>query len=263
MPLDIEPHRRALAAGRAEQVVGGVDLQTERLEIGREMFARCLNADLSPQARRTHLEIRTAREGNRIVDHANGAVISSTQNGPEPRDIGTEHQPHREPQPAVARVDHGELPRLVPTGRQGVDRLLATVPAHLPSVAHPDAGTYASRMTGPLDDSWVQRCDTALRARGPKGDPLTIAHVVTHADREFRYFVAIDAHGSRAATGSPDHATVTFRQSAEVATAIRAGELAAGEAILLGRVIIEGDASALIEHREVLAELDAVLAAVV
>ena len=112
---------------------------------------------------------------------------------------------------------------------------------------------------------WVERCDAALRAeKGLTGGPLCIAHSIDDQSESFSYYVVVDADGARAATGSPDspRATVTFSQSAEVAASIRSGELTAAEAVLLGKVTVTGNASALVEHRQLIRDLDTVVASV-
>ena len=111
---------------------------------------------------------------------------------------------------------------------------------------------------------WVERCDAALRAERLAGGPLCIAHCIDDQSDFFRYYVLVDADGARAATGSPDtaFAAVTFSQSADVAASIRSGELTAAEAVLLGKVTVTGNASALVEHRQLIRDLDTVVASV-
>jgi hypothetical protein len=109
---------------------------------------------------------------------------------------------------------------------------------------------------------WVQRCDEALRRSELTGDGVCVEHIIGTGDLAFRYHVSVDASGARADIGSADEPTVTFCQSRETAQAIRAGRLGAGEAVLLGRVDVRGDAAALVAHRGTLRAIDAVIGAI-
>jgi putative sterol carrier protein len=109
---------------------------------------------------------------------------------------------------------------------------------------------------------WVRHCDRRLRAAAVTGDPLCIQHIVGAEGDLFEYYVEVDRSGARAGVGTAADPSVTFSQSYETARAIRRGELAAGEAVLLGRVEICGDASVFLTHRTTLDAIEAVMASV-
>jgi putative sterol carrier protein len=94
------------------------------------------------------------------------------------------------------------------------------------------------------------------------GDGVCVEHIIGTDDLAFRYHVSVDASGARADIGAAQDPTVTFCQSYETAQAIRAGRLGAGEAVLLGRVEVRGDAAALVAHRGTLRAVDAVMGAI-
>ncbi len=109
---------------------------------------------------------------------------------------------------------------------------------------------------------WVQRCDEVLRDSDLTGDRLCVEHIVGADEVTFRYHVSVDASGARADIGSAVEPTVTFCQSHETAKAIRSGRLGAGEAVLLGRVEVRGDASALVTHRDTLRAVDSLMGSI-
>ncbi len=113
-----------------------------------------------------------------------------------------------------------------------------------------------------LTSDWINAFDAALRSVPITGELLTISHVVKCGNDEpsFDYTITVDNHGASVALGTHPKAMVTFHQSAATAQAIRSGDLAPGEAILLGQVTASGDVAALVEHRGTLEAIESVIA---
>lgn len=107
-----------------------------------------------------------------------------------------------------------------------------------------------------LTPEWVSALSEALQDSGvTSGDapPLILQQLVDHADgMRSAYRIHIDASGAEAQGGFAGGATVTYRQSYDVARGIASGELDAHVEFLMGRVMISGDTKALVQHRPTL-----------
>ena len=115
-----------------------------------------------------------------------------------------------------------------------------------------------------LSAEWVEALGEALVAAGVSSEgrpPLVIQQLIEHADgSRSAYQVRLDAGGAEALTGVAGDATVTYRQSDEVARGIAGGDLDAHVEFLMGRVVVSGDTKALVEHRATLERVSAALA---
>lgn len=115
-----------------------------------------------------------------------------------------------------------------------------------------------------LTAEWVAALGDALKASTITtggAPPLTLQQLVDHPDgMRSAYRIRIDADGATALGGHSPDATVTFRQSYEVARGIAAGDLDAHVEFLMGRVTISGNTEALAEHRATLEAMTAALA---
>ena len=114
-----------------------------------------------------------------------------------------------------------------------------------------------------LSPEWVAALSAALQDVGvttEEGPPLVIQQVVDHADgTRSAYLVRLGTSGTEALVGYADDATVTYRQSYEVARGIAAGDLDAHVEFLMGRVLVSGDTRALMDHRATLERMHAAL----
>lgn len=117
-----------------------------------------------------------------------------------------------------------------------------------------------------LSPAWVLTLSEALQAAEIATDddpPLIIQQVVEHADgTRSAYFVRLGTSGTEALVGYADDATVTYRQSYDVACGIAAGDLDAHVEFLMGRVLVSGDTRALMDHRTTLERVHAALRSV-
>jgi hypothetical protein len=116
-------------------------------------------------------------------------------------------------------------------------------------------------MSAWLTPDWIDAFDAALRSSPISGERLTISHVIDCGPDKpsFDYTVTVDNHGASAVLGADPKAMVTFHQSAATAQAIRSGDLAPGEAILLGHVTTSGDVAALVQQRGTLEAIESVI----
>ena len=114
-----------------------------------------------------------------------------------------------------------------------------------------------------LSPEWVAALSAALQDVGvttEEGPPLVIQQVVDHADgTRSAYLVRLGTSGTEALVGYADDATVTYRQSYEVARGIATGDLDAHVEFLMGRVLVSGDTRALMDHRATLERMHAAL----
>ena len=115
-----------------------------------------------------------------------------------------------------------------------------------------------------LSDRWIAALGDALETGVPADGgrpPLVIQQLVDHADGTISaYQIRLDAGGATAGAGVAEDATVTYRQSYEVALGIARGELDAHVEFLIGRVVISGNSEALVQHRSALAAVSKALA---
>lgn len=125
-----------------------------------------------------------------------------------------------------------------------------------------------------LSAAWFEEVDRALGSAAgapdangtPDGDgasgdvrpELTVQQVVTDSpDGEVRYFLEIGSGGVVLRRGQAGRADATFTEDYATAAAIAGGELSPQDALLAGRIRVAGNLSALLEHRNALAALDA------
>ena len=110
-----------------------------------------------------------------------------------------------------------------------------------------------------LSTEWVAALSAALQASRVTtngGAPLVVQHVVDHADgTQSAYLIALDAHGAEARVGHDADATVTYRQDFDVARGIATGERGAHEEFLRGRLVLSGNATALLTYRTTLQQV--------
>jgi len=115
-----------------------------------------------------------------------------------------------------------------------------------------------------LSAGWVTALSEALQAAGVTTDaaaPLVIQQIVEHPDgMRSTYRIHLDADGAGALGGFSGDATVTYRQSHEVARGIARGELDAHVEFLMGRVVVSGDTEILVSHRAALEGMNDALA---
>ncbi len=119
-----------------------------------------------------------------------------------------------------------------------------------------------------LSDQWIDAlheaavtdADLATRTRDVS---LTIEQEVTGAPHgDVRYHMTFDRGSVAVASGPAPSATVRFHQDYETAASIAMGHGSAQRAFMTGRLRVGGDLRVLLEHSEVLAQLDDVFAAV-
>ena len=115
-----------------------------------------------------------------------------------------------------------------------------------------------------LSAGWVTALSEALQAIRVTADsaaPLVIQQIVEHPDgMRSTYRIRMDSDGAVASGGFSGDATVTYRQSYEVARGIASGELDAHVEFLMGRVVVSGDTKALVGHRAALERMSTALA---
>ena len=116
-----------------------------------------------------------------------------------------------------------------------------------------------------LSPAWVATLNGLLRAGGVRAEdrsPLVIQQLIEHPDGiRSAYRIRVDANGAEAVAGGSDDATVTYRQSYEVARGVACGELDAHVEFLMGRIVVSGDTKALAGHRATLDRLAGALGA--
>lgn len=82
---------------------------------------------------------------------------------------------------------------------------------------------------------------------------MVVQQLVDHPDgMRSAYRICIDAGRVEALAGYAADATVTYRQTYEVARGIATGELDAHVEFLMGRVVVSGDTKALMDYRTAL-----------
>lgn len=109
-----------------------------------------------------------------------------------------------------------------------------------------------------LSDDWLEHFDRALReAAGdaPAPDPpLALTQIIDTPTGVVTYTVIVDGDQTRLVHDTiDDAATAIYRQDEATAAAIASGATEAHEAFMLGRIVIDGDVQALIDHRDDLA----------
>jgi hypothetical protein len=119
-----------------------------------------------------------------------------------------------------------------------------------------------------LSPEWIDaldraaRADKGLRAAAP-GDDLILEQVVTGSpDGERAYHLIVSPDRAGVAAGRHPDASVTITVPFETAIAINAGDASAQAAFMTGQLRLGGDVSALLRHRDALAGLDDLFAAV-
>lgn len=119
-------------------------------------------------------------------------------------------------------------------------------------------------MTAFLTTEWVAALGAALQAAGitTEGAPrVVVQQLVDYPDgRRSAYRIRIDADGAEALAGCADDATVTYRQTYEVARGIASGDLDAHVEFLMGRIVVSGDTKALMDYRTTLEAVRGALA---
>jgi putative sterol carrier protein len=119
-----------------------------------------------------------------------------------------------------------------------------------------------------LSDEWIDALHRAAAADRSLGEltrelALTIEQEVTGGpEGDVRYHVDFDRGTVSVVSGPAPSATVRFHQDYETAAAIAAGVGSAQRAFMTGRLRVGGDLRVLLEHTEVLAQLDDVFAGV-
>lgn len=119
-----------------------------------------------------------------------------------------------------------------------------------------------------LSEAWIEALDAAASAdeglaTATRGLAFTVEQeVLGTAEGPVRYHVVFD-HGAVAVRPGPlPDATVRFSLDQETATEIASGKGSAQRAFMAGRLRVGGDLRVLLEHGEVLGQLDDVFAEV-
>ncbi|WP_421121063.1 SCP2 sterol-binding domain-containing protein [Aquihabitans daechungensis] len=113
---------------------------------------------------------------------------------------------------------------------------------------------------GALHDAAATDADLAARTREVS---LTIEQEVTGApDGDVRYHLTFERGAVAVTPGPAPEATVRFRQDYATAASIAMGHGSAQRAFMTGRLRVGGDLRVLLDHSEVLAQLDDVFAGV-
>lgn len=107
-----------------------------------------------------------------------------------------------------------------------------------------------------LTSEWVAALSAALQAAGitTEGAPrVVVQQLVDHPDgMRSAYRIRLDSGGAEALAGHAADATVTYRQTYEVARGIANGDLDAHVEFLMGRIVVSGDTKALMDYRAAL-----------
>lgn len=110
-----------------------------------------------------------------------------------------------------------------------------------------------------LSDAWLDALDAAARSRPESGeDPLAgVSLVIEQVIREGpRWRLVIDDGGLSVDRSSPDvEPDIRLTSDRRTAAAIAAGQRAALDAFMAGDLVIGGDISSLLAHREALEAL--------
>lgn len=119
-------------------------------------------------------------------------------------------------------------------------------------------------MTEFLTDEWISALDDQVSSAGapPVEGSLVIGQEVITASETRGYQIVLTPSGARVRPGSDEAATVTFRQSLAIATAIAQGRTTAHEAFMLGQLEVTGDSRALINNSEASAWIETQFASV-
>jgi predicted lipid carrier protein YhbT len=113
-----------------------------------------------------------------------------------------------------------------------------------------------------LSAEWFDAAQRALDGcDAPDGtSDFVVQHVVLGApDGDIAFHVDLVAGACRIERGRADAPSITFTERWETAVAIAQGVTSAQEAFIQGRMTVNGDLAALIEHAAAMATLDAAL----
>lgn len=116
-----------------------------------------------------------------------------------------------------------------------------------------------------LSDEWFTAADDLLRADADlrersRGVRLVLQQTVTDGSHEITWHIVLDDGSVSLQVGVHPSPDVAFRCDRATADAVRAGTESAQGAFIQGRLRIDGTAGALLEHAELFAGLDDVLA---
>lgn len=115
-----------------------------------------------------------------------------------------------------------------------------------------------------LSDAWLAAAADALAATSnalPRPVEISIQQVVTDSpDGDRTYAVAMSGTSVALVPGGVEAPDVTFTQDWETARGIALGQLSAQTAFMAGRMKIGGNTNLLVEHHDLLAEVDDLLA---
>jgi hypothetical protein len=110
-----------------------------------------------------------------------------------------------------------------------------------------------------LSEAWVAALSARLAGAGPGSDTPAVVvqqHVTDGPAGDVYYHLELDADGGRAEPGPADRPTVTFTQDWATARALHDGTLTPQEAVLSGRLRVEGTVTDLVPWAAVLAAVD-------
>lgn len=110
-----------------------------------------------------------------------------------------------------------------------------------------------------LSDEWLAAADAAVQDLEPAPAPFAVSYVVTDGPDGQRAYT-VDLGSKRVQVVIGVSADVTLRLSWETAVAIARSERSAQRAFLDGDIRIEGDAQALLGHRDELLAVEERLA---
>ena len=144
-------------------------------------------------------------------------------------------------------------------------RTLLRFPHTSIAVTAPDASEPAvasGSVAGFLTEAWIDDLDAAVQAVAlPDDVQLVVQQIVTDADGDVPYVIAIADGRVRVHRGRAERSDVSFTQDRATAAAIARGELSAQVAFLDGRLRLGGDLRAVLARAGDLAALDDAFAA--
>jgi len=119
-----------------------------------------------------------------------------------------------------------------------------------------------------LSDEWIDDMDRAARSsdalRRACADVTVVIeqNITGDGDREVAYHLLLDRGEVAVRPGRAEAATVRFSQDRPTAAAIASGRASAQQAFMAGRLRIGGDLKALLDHADLLSEVDDAFATV-
>jgi putative sterol carrier protein len=114
-----------------------------------------------------------------------------------------------------------------------------------------------------LSPAWIAAADAAVAAANlALSEPLVVQNDVVRSDGTVAtYHVEVTGAGARLRSGAHADPTVTYRLPITTAQGIASGDLDPYAEFMAGRLEVDGDTTKLVDHQDLIAALQAAIAA--